>query len=107
MKKLKLLSLEPRVLLDAAAATTAADTQTDVNEQSEAYEQSQQDFTNQQDNTESDISALALPSTTQTEATTKHWDLINAEEAGLNQVQAHQMVVVDTSIQNYQTLLEK
>ena len=73
-----MLSLEPRVLLDAAAATTAADTQTDVNEQSEAYEQSQQDFTNQQDNTESDISALALPSTTQTEATTKHWDLINA-----------------------------
>ncbi len=105
MKTLKLLSLEPRVLLDAAGAATAADTHADVAEQTDSFEKTQQEYVNTEDSSSDSLLAPVAPATSQTEPGAQ-WDLVNSEDAHLGQVQAHEVVVVDTSIQDYQVLLE-
>ncbi|MDQ7089521.1 MAG: DUF4347 domain-containing protein [Methylococcales bacterium] len=99
MKTLKLLSLEPRVLLDAAAATTAIDVHADINEQTEAFNESQSDYSN---STSEPVPLGTVPLT----ESQNQWELLNTAGVMLNQVQAQEVVVVDTSIQNYQLLLE-
>ncbi len=111
MKKLKLLSLEPRILLDAAAVASAVEADTKVADQTADSQQTQDSSV---DSTKSDTSNVDAGTTSIAAPelgsglvdATAQWTLTDVQGATLNQVQTHELVVVDTSIANYQALLE-
>jgi uncharacterized repeat protein (TIGR01451 family) len=92
-KKLRFQSLEPRILLDAAGMVTAVETVADPGTIFDAIP------------AEETVDIEAETSKTETRAPSD-WQLFETEGDSLGEVRNNALVIVDTSIENYESLLE-
>ncbi|MBL4728968.1 MAG: DUF4347 domain-containing protein, partial [Gammaproteobacteria bacterium] len=105
--KARLLSLEPRVLLDAAGIISGVDAYVDSTETAAEFEKSQQSFRDRAviEDVVAPASGGKHNSLENTEGLADVWQLSQSAQSALTNIDDHALIVVDTSIENYQSLL--